>query len=104
RMEPVDLGELIDEVVQLHRHRLAEHGIEARTEMQSDVRVFADQARLTQVFANLLQNTVRYTDAPGRLRIGVTVGQGCAIVCWEDSAPGVERDDMARLTDRLFRL
>jgi two-component system sensor histidine kinase BaeS len=104
RMEPVDLGELIDEVVQLHRHRLAEHGIEAHTELGDDARVFADQARLTQVFANLLQNTVRYTDSPGRLRIRLEARPGLATVTWEDSAPGVATADLPRLTDRLFRV
>jgi two-component system sensor histidine kinase BaeS len=104
RMEPVDLGELIDEVVQLHRHRLAEHGIEAQTELQEGARVFADQARLTQVFANLLQNTVRYTDSPGRLKVALSCRAGRAAVCWDDSAPGVAAQDLPRLTDRLFRL
>src|SRR5438034_6419174 len=38
-------------------------------DLEPDTVVFADESRLAQVFANLMQNSLRYTDAPGRIAI-----------------------------------
>jgi two-component system sensor histidine kinase BaeS len=66
-----------------------------------------DAHRLHQVFMNLLENTLSYTDAGGQLRIGVTVEGArtgnCLTLLFDDSAPGVPDDDLPRVFDRLFR-
>ena len=56
------------------------------------------------MFANLLQNSLRYTDAPGKIAIALRREEKCVVVDWEDSAPGVPGDDLKRLTDRLYRV
>jgi two-component system sensor histidine kinase BaeS len=66
-----------------------------------DVIVRGDEGRLAQVFGNLLQNSLRYTDTPGVVAVRVEPG---ARVLWEDSAPCVPQDDLPRLTERLFRV
>ena len=66
--------------------------------------VLADETRLAQVFANLLQNTLRYTDSPGRLEVAVRREGRRIMVDWQDSSPGVAADELGRLTDRLFRV
>jgi two-component system sensor histidine kinase BaeS len=68
------------------------------------VMVEADPDRLAQVFSNLLQNTLRYTDAPARLSIHTTIEGREARIDWADSAPGVSDADLGRLTERLFRV
>ncbi|MEW5736528.1 MAG: ATP-binding protein [Thermodesulfobacteriota bacterium] len=62
-----------------------------------------DSARLTQVFTNILGNSLRYTDTPGRLRIRLTRTENGAAAVFEDSAPGVPEKALPRLFDRLFR-
>ena len=47
------------------------------------------QSRLGQLFANLLQNSVRYTDAPGTIAVRLHRNADSIVVDWEDSAPGV---------------
>ena len=67
--------------------------------------VRGDSSRLAQVFANLLENSLRYTDAGGRLRLQAAVdadGQQLRIVI-EDSAPAPHEADLPRLFDRFFR-
>ena len=62
--------------------------------------ISGDADRLAQVFANLLQNSLRYTDRPGRISVSIRNGT----VVWEDSAPGVPQADLPRLTEHLFRV
>jgi len=66
-----------------------------------------DAHRLHQVFMNLLENALAYTDEGGELRIDVIVegawtGNRLTLV-FDDSAPGVPESELPRLFDRLFR-
>ncbi|MET3479573.1 ATP-binding protein [Variovorax atrisoli] len=69
--------------------------------------VEGDAHRLHQVFMNLLENALAYTDEGGELRIDVAVegawtGNRLTLV-FDDSAPGVPEAELPRLFDRLFR-
>lgn len=67
-------------------------------------RVLGDADRLKQLFANLLKNSLRYTDGPGRLEITADISAREVVIAFNDSSPGVPVDDCARLFERLFRM
>ena len=102
--EPVDVAETIEEVVDAQRRTLHARGLELETRLEPGTLVLADETRLAQVFANLLQNSFRYTDTPGRIAIALRRAADRVVVEWEDSAPGVPPEELARLTDRLYRV
>src|SRR5262245_28473540 len=102
--EPLDLGELVDETVLVQKRALEAKGIALELHLARGVTVLADETRLAQVFGNLLQNTLRYTDEPGRLVIALRREGGRAVVDWQDSSPGVPEEELPRLTERLFRV
>lgn len=63
-----------------------------------------DARRIAQLLANLLENSLRYTDAPGRVRLGAQ-SLGAAIeITVEDSAPGVPAEALPHLFDPLYRV
>ena len=102
--EPIDLAEVITDAVDAQRRTLAERGLKVELHLDEQIRVLADETRLSQVLSNLLQNNVRYTHAPGRVVITLRRVADQAVLEWEDSGPGVPPDDLARLTERLFRV
>ena len=75
-----------------------------RVVVDAPVVVLADATRLEQLFANLIENTIRYTDAPGSLFITCDVGTDSIDIDFADSAPGVPASALDRLFDRLFRV
>jgi two-component system sensor histidine kinase BaeS len=97
--EPVDLAEVLEDVIDAQRAALGEKRLSVKLELKPAV-ICGDADRLAQVFANLLQNSLRYTDSPGRVEISM---QGNRVV-WEDSSPGVAQEDLPRLTEHLFRV
>jgi two-component system sensor histidine kinase BaeS len=103
RKEPVDIAEVAREAVDAFGDRLKEHRLELDTDLQP-AEVFGDGDRLAQAFRNLLENSLRYTDAGGRLRIGVRRDAGRVAVEFEDSAPGVAAEAMPHLFERFFRV
>jgi two-component system sensor histidine kinase BaeS len=63
-----------------------------------------DTQRIGQLLSNLLENSLRYTDAPGRIALRWQAGgPGQAVLSVDDSAPGVPHADHARLFEPLYR-
>jgi two-component system sensor histidine kinase BaeS len=102
--EPLDLAEAVEDAVAAQRRALDERRIAVELRLEGGARILGDAARLGQLFGNLLQNTLRYTDSPGRLAIVVRRAGARVVVDWQDSSPGVPEEDLPRLTDRLFRV
>jgi two-component system sensor histidine kinase BaeS len=104
---------LLKEALDHTRDRFAKRGIEVdrvavdRIDSFSQPTVDGDAHRLHQVFMNLLENTLAYTDEGGALRIDVTVEGAwtgnCLTLLFDDSSPGVPESELPRLFDRLFR-
>jgi two-component system sensor histidine kinase BaeS len=102
--EPVDLAEMIEDVIDPQRRALAERGLRIETDLAPNSMIVGDADRLSQLFANLLQNSSRYTDAPGTISVRLRRDAGRILIDWEDSAPGVPDQELARLTERLYRV
>jgi two-component system sensor histidine kinase BaeS len=63
-----------------------------------------DFGRIEQLLSNLLENSLRYTRAPGQVHVHwQTLGDALQLTV-EDSAPGVAAAQLAQLFDPLFRV
>jgi len=105
RKEEVALLEVIEDVITAFNERFRHKDIQISVEFAEcqSMLVFADAQRLHQLFSNMLQNTLRYTDPGGRLEIHCEHSDSMATVHWQDSKPGVPNDILKRLFERLFR-
>jgi two-component system sensor histidine kinase BaeS len=66
-----------------------------------------DFSRIEQLLSNLLTNSLRYTDAPGVIRLQWGTEPGAAgqlTLTIDDSAPAVGPDDLGQLFEPLFRV
>lgn len=62
-----------------------------------------DAVRVSQLLANLLENSLRYTQAPGRVTLTARTLGAAIEVRLEDSPPGVPQADLTRLFEPLYR-
>ena len=67
------------------------------------IELIGDVKRLEQLIDNLLQNTLRYTDKQGCLKVSLTRQDEKYMFIWEDSSPGVSDQDLEKLTEPLYR-
>lgn len=106
RKSLVEPGELATTLAERLRKRFAAKGLELETSIRDlDAVGEFDPDRLTQLMTNLLENSLRYTDAPGTVRIsGSRQHESDYRLCFEDSAPGVAEADRQRLFERLYRV
>lgn len=82
-------------------------GLRALETLQPPPLVTGHAEQLHQVFLNLLENTLRYTDAGGCLQLSGQItgptAQRMLELQWDDTAPGVQAHELPHLFERLFR-
>ena len=65
--------------------------------------VTGDIQRLSQLFSNLMQNSIRYTGRGGSIDITLASQQNALSLDWSDSAPGVAAEHIPHLFEALYR-
>jgi signal transduction histidine kinase len=100
---PVDLCQLVREVVELYEYVAEEKKIEMRVDLPGACEVSADRIRVRQVFANLLDNAIKYTPANGSVTISVRADPAGATVIFRDTGIGIAADEQKKIWTRLYR-
>lgn len=106
KKEPVDPVPVLTETLRHFRTRFEENqiAIENHVANSSPVFLIGDADRLRQLFSNLMENTLRYADSPGTLKIWQDRTASRLALFFEDSGPGVPEAALTRLFDRLYRV
>jgi len=104
RKNIMDLAVLLQESVTTMQPQFLLQDIELKLFLQnSPVVIFGDHNRLQQLFVNLLKNSLQYTNAPGVTQVSLKMENQQAIICIEDTAPGVADEHHEKLFERLYR-
>ena len=85
-----------------------EKGIRIYSHIADDLIINGDKSRLQQLFANLIQNSLAYTDAPGQLDIVLqaqidAAGNKAVLLELNDTPPGVTPEECEQLFEPLYR-
>jgi signal transduction histidine kinase len=113
RREAVDLCQLAREVVELYEYVAEEKKIALRLDLPqaqapasapaSPVLAQVDRVRMRQVFANLLDNAIKYTPQGGSVSISVRNQADAAVGIFRDSGIGIPAEEQDKIWQRLYR-
>jgi signal transduction histidine kinase len=103
RTEPVDLCRLVREIVELYEYVAEEKKVSVRADLPGGCEVPADRSRMRQVFANLLDNAIKYTPANGSVTITARNDGDSATVVFRDTGIGIADDEQEKIWARLYR-
>ncbi|HEY9874884.1 MAG TPA: hybrid sensor histidine kinase/response regulator [Candidatus Obscuribacterales bacterium] len=99
---PVDLRELLQEVVQ-ELSPLADDkklSLKLNLEEKGASKVMGDRLELHRVFTNLIGNAIKFTDK-GSVEVSLRASSPWVIVNVEDTGPGITPEDQAMLFERF---
>ncbi|MBN9698380.1 MAG: HAMP domain-containing protein [Zoogloea sp.] len=103
RKAPLAVGEIVESTVGGFRERLMAGGLALQLDLAPGLRLAADESRLRQLFRNLVENTLRYTDPGGCLKVVARRDGDEVCIDFMDSAPGVPETLLPQLFERFFR-
>lgn len=102
---PLDLDAVLRATVEGMRCRFHDAGLAlVVSSAPGPLPVQGDERRLQQLFANLLENALRYTDRGGSVAVHALRDERHVRISIEDSAPGVDEDKHGRLFERFYRV
>jgi signal transduction histidine kinase len=101
--EPVDLCQLAREVVELYEYVAEEKKVAVHTELPVRCEAPVDRTRMRQVFANLLDNAVKYTTEGGSVTVSVRDDSGQAVAVFRDTGVGIPAEEQDKIWVRLYR-
>ncbi|GKX58192.1 two-component system sensor histidine kinase BaeS [Leminorella grimontii] len=102
---PLNVIDVLEQSLAIYRGRFEQKGLDIETSLPPKAVIFGDPDRLAQLFNNLLENSLRYTDTEpgGQLIVSADIGKENLLIRWQDSAPGVTDEQMTQIFERFYR-
>ena len=105
RKHATSLQEIIDSAIETARPAIEQGSHQLSVAMPSEpVHLVADQARLSQVFANLLNNAAKYSDSNGHIKLSACVREDRVEVEVRDAGIGLEPAHVDRIFDMFSQV
>jgi len=102
-MEAFDLVNLMDNLISFNRIEAEDRGIELIADMPEQPIILRGlEARLAQVFVNLLTNAISFCEDGDAVRIWTRKRENRVLVVVEDTGPGIPEQALAKIFSRFY--
>ena len=99
----VDLAPVVLGIVEIYQPLAEDAGLRMETDIAVSAPIEADADLLAEAFSNLLDNAIKFTPAPGNIRVRLShqpQGPRLEVI---DSGPGVPEGERAAIVGRFYR-
>ncbi|HAT72707.1 MAG TPA: hypothetical protein DCS63_07815 [Elusimicrobia bacterium] len=100
-----DLNQLLEETGKDYRNLAAERKIRLVKDLpKSPIFTYCDREKVREVIVNLVSNALKFTPENGKITLSLRPWEGEALICVEDTGPGIEAEDLPRLFNKFSQL
>jgi len=103
KRESTSITSLLGEVIDLYQLVAEDKHIVITTDLGSPCTAAVDAVRMRQVFANLLDNALKYTGEGGAVAVSCRSEETRVLVQLRDTGIGISADEQPRIWARLYR-
>jgi signal transduction histidine kinase len=105
QVEPFNLGELVQDVIQKFRLRAGEKRISIKIDMEKEMPfVQADIGLIERVLENLMENAIHYTPEGGDVSVALKPERDEISVQVSDTGIGIAAEELPHIFDRFYRI
>lgn len=104
QMAALNLKDLIIEVAEEHSSQFAEQNKRLIVADMDDAEIVGDRDSLHRLFANLLENALRYSDQGAEAVVSIARKEDRVVARVKDTGIGIPKDSIPRLFDRFYRV
>lgn len=105
KKEKIDILAELDETVFVFRDRSVREGIDfVYTAPEEPAPMFGDPNRIKQVFTNVLDNALKYTDQGGKVTVNaVILPDGFLNIYFIDTGCGISPEDLPKVKEKFYK-
>ncbi len=100
----VDLSSLVEELYEDSEVLAEPKHISVTLRKNEPLAIVGDKVRLRQLFLNLIDNAIKYTQDGGSVTLAVERQNGSAVFEVRDNGIGIPAEDIERIFDRFYRV
>ena len=102
-VEDTNLLSEVDDVIEKSKLLFEENNIEIENKIGKDIMVKADKLRLTELFDNLIDNSVKYSPDGGKITIDVEKNEDFVTVSIKDTGMGITKEQLNYIFDEFYK-
>jgi two-component system sensor histidine kinase SenX3 len=103
-IEVFDLGQTVDEAIELNQVLADSKGVKISSDTPVDIFVLGDAGLLSMGLKNLIENAVLYSDPGSLVGVGLATDRDFAEVTVTDQGIGIPVDQQERIFERFYRV
>jgi signal transduction histidine kinase len=101
---PADLGRIVRTAIEAVESKAERFGISIYFDDAAEHRCVCDVQKLYQVFINLLDNAIKYSEAGARVDIAIEESASWLTVEVKDTGVGIPQEELGQLFERFYRV
>ncbi len=102
--QPMDVTLILNESADMYKELAKKQDIDLVVSVPSEeITVLGDKNRLKQVFINVIDNAVKYTNAGGQVLVNLDTEEACVRITVTDTGVGIPAEDIDRVKEKFYK-
>lgn len=102
--EEIDVGQFIDKITKTFSNSMKEKKISFLTNIESDIKVYADNSKLIEIFSNLIENAIVFVSDNGKIEINAKSQGGFTEFQVVDNGSGIPKEKQKDLFKKFHQI
>jgi two-component system phosphate regulon sensor histidine kinase PhoR len=103
-LQPMRASTLVSDAINALGGIVVDSGVKLESAGAPDAQIMADPDAMTQVFGNLIENSLKYAKSGKSIQVGAKLAGGEVVFSVRDFGPGISSEHLDRIFERFYRI